>query len=96
MNEYYQHPQQTWNIAKCNKLANRTISDGLGTKYPGKGYLKNNEIGGHNGDLICRYNGGCEREGKWYSGEQFHLPIVPSDFQIVWITNWGWRIIRKV
>lgn len=83
----YRHPQETWDEAKCKKLAKRVATDGMGTKYPFKGYV---------GDMVfvaVRYNGGCVREGQWYQGEEWPMPILPSGYKIVQLPNWGFRIV---
>jgi len=91
----YQNPRQTWDAAKCEKLSKRWKRDGLGTKSHLPGMLDNRMIGSHNGELTERYNGGCEREGKWYQGETWDLPILAEGYEIIYISTWGWRIIKK-
>ncbi len=86
----FQHPQPIWDAKKCEKEAKRTAKDGLGTPYPFKGY-----IGCHPQWGVVRYNGGCEREGKWYQGENKPLPKVAEGFEIINVSTWGWRI-RKI
>jgi hypothetical protein len=83
----YQHKVENWDATKCDKAVNYEASDGLGTKYPFKGYL-----GTHFGPI--RYNGGCVRDGEWYQGENFPLPNIPKNFKIVYVMCWGWRIIK--
>jgi len=94
----FQNPQQTWDAAKCAKLVKRIKRDGLGTAHSLKGMLYNGEIGGHNGELQVRYNGGCVKgEGaneEWYQGEQWELPILADGFEIVYVSTWGWRIVK--
>jgi len=90
----YQHPQETWDAKKCEKLANRTLKDGLGTPYPGKGYLLSSEIG-HQHGLIVRHNGGTVIDGKWWQGEEWQLPIVAEGYEIITVPTWGYRIIKK-
>ncbi len=95
----FQHPQETWDAKKCERLVKRTRRDGLGTAHSLKGMLHNREIGGHNGDLQVRYNGGCVRgkgaDEKWYQGEEWQLPILAEGFEIVYVSTWGWRIVKK-
>lgn len=90
---FYQHPQETWDAKKCEKLAKRTAKDGMGTPYPFKGYIGSS--------ASCppafgpvRYNGGCERNGEWYQGENRPFPILAEGFEIVTVPSWGWRIVK--
>ncbi len=90
----YQHPQETWDKAKCEKLAKYRHVDGYGTKQSRKGYLGSSaSIPPAYGPI--RYNGGCEREGQWYQGENRPLPKVHEDFEIVYILSWGWYLRKK-
>jgi hypothetical protein len=61
--------------------------------------LYNGEIGGHNGELKVHYNGGCVKgEGKdeqWWQGEEWQLPQLAEGYEIVYVSTWGWRIIKK-
>ena len=91
--ELYQHPQVEWDRKRCEKLAKRIAKDSLGTKYPWAGHIHNGEIGGRQG-LIAQYNGGVVIEGKWWPGEQWQLPKLPEGFQFVYMTTWGWRLIK--
>lgn len=92
--EIFCHPQETWNEAKCAKLARRYARDGLGTKYPFPGYLGSSaSIPPKYGEI--RYNGGCSHDGKWYQGEFFPLPIIPDTYEIIVVRTWGWRLVRK-
>lgn len=92
--EYYVHPQETWDAAKCKKLANYTAKDGMGNPYHFKGYL------GSSASIPSRfgrttYNGGCVRHDDWYEGEEFHFPVLAEGYEIVAVPTWGWRIKRK-
>ena len=42
-----------------------------------------------------RYNGGCERDGEWWQGENRPLPKIAEGFEIVVVLSWGWRIVKK-
>jgi hypothetical protein len=85
----YQHPLQTWNAKKCEKLSKKKSPDA-----PFKGYLGSSaSIPPAFGAIV--YNGGCEREGKWYQGEFFPLPDIHKDFEIRVVPGWGWRIVKK-
>jgi len=95
--EYYVHPQETWDVATCRKKAKHTATDGLGTPYPFKGYI------GHDQYSVCgesygtkRYNGGCVHNGDWYEGEIRPLPIIPANFEIIYLLDWGYQIKEKV
>ena len=90
----YQHPQETWDAKKCEKLCRRVAKDGLGTKYPFKGYI-GDMIGHYHHGMIVRYNGGTTINGKWWQGEEWQLPSVPPEFEIITVPTWGYRIIKK-
>jgi len=83
----YQHPQETWDEKKCEKKAKHVAQDGLGTPYPWPGY-----IGSHYG--THHYNGGCDRDGEWYEGEHWSLPIIAPGYEITKTITWGYRIIK--
>ena len=87
-----QNLREMWEVKKCEKLCKHVHEDGLGTKYPFKGYV-GHLIGGMNGCLKVRYNGGCIRNDEWYQGEEWQLPIIPPRFKIVMRPTWGWQII---
>lgn len=84
----YQHKTEKWDAKKCAKMANYTAKDGMGTKYPFKGYLHPPTIEGQS----IRYNGGCIREDKWWQGEHFPLPKIAKGYEIVHVPTWGLRI----
>lgn len=84
----YQNKPEKWNQKKCEQSAKHIASDGLGTKYPFKGY-----IGNHYGEI--RYNGGTIKENEWWQGENRPLPIVHPDFKLTYRPTWGWQIVKK-
>lgn len=89
----FQNVAALWDTVKCEKMVKHTACDGLGTRYPFKGY-----IGSHYGPV--RYNGGCvktDEKGKeeWFQGEYFPLPIIAKGFKIIHVPTWGFRIIRE-
>lgn len=86
---YLVHDAEVWDAKKCEKAAKHTAKDGLGTKYPFKGYIGGQQYGKH------RYNGGCVRNDEWYDGEICPLPQVAEGFEIIHIPTWGYRI-RKI
>ncbi len=89
----FQHPQETWDLAKCKKLAKRVVKDGMGTKHPRPGYLGCSQPYSEYKFGDFRYNGGCIREAEWYQGEFFPEPIVAEGYEIVWVTAWGHYLI---
>lgn len=90
----FHHPQETWDEAKCDKLAKRYERDGMGTRYPFPGYIGSYaSMPPMFGEIL--YNGGCVHNSEWYQGEFFPLPILPDNYEIVSVLNWGWRIVRK-
>jgi hypothetical protein len=94
--QYYTHPQETWDEAKCRKMARTTQKDGMGTPYPFKGYIPQSGsalvIQGGYGKQ--RLNGGCVHGDNWYEGEERLLPIVAKGFKLVRVPTWGWRIVE--
>lgn len=89
----YQHKQEVWDEAKCKKAAKHIASDGMGTKYPFRGFIGPFTAYDHYG--VTRYNGGCERDGEWRQGEFRPLPQVHQDYEIVHRSSWGYVIQRK-
>jgi len=63
--EYFQHPAETWNKQKCEKIANSIAKDGLGTPYPFRGYIGSSTSTPPKYGSV-RYNGGCIRNEEWY------------------------------
>lgn len=91
----YQHPQERWDAKKCERLVKRIAKDSLGTKYPFPGYVSYGELGGHYvHGMSVRYNGGCIREDEWYQGEEWPMPLLPDGFKFVYVTSWGYRLIK--
>lgn len=90
----YVHKQETWDAAKCAKMARRIVKDGLGTPYPFKGYI-DSDTGPYPIGVTIRLNGGCVHDGTWYEAEMYPLPQVAEGFEIVHVPRWGWRIVRK-
>ena len=87
----FNHEAEVWSAAKCERMANRVATDGLGTKYPFKGYIGSTaSIPSTYGTTI--YNGGCIHNEEWYAGENRPLPILAKGFEIVVVPTWGWRI----
>jgi hypothetical protein len=94
VDNYYVHPEETWDEKKCAKLAKHYASDGLGTKYPFPGYLGCSTSGYPRFGRI-RYNGGCVRNDEWYAGEEIPFPKIPESYEIVVVPSWGWQIRKK-
>ena len=76
--EFFQHPVETWDTKKCLKMSRRTATDGMGTPYGFKGAVP--EL-----PKTQRFNGGCCRNGVWYPGEEFQLPILAAGFSWVYV-----------
>jgi hypothetical protein len=93
-NNYYVHPQETWDKAECEKRAKHYASDGLGTKYPFPGYL-GSSASARSRFGRTRYNGGCVIDEEWYAGEEIPFPAIHEDYEIVVVRTWGWRIRKK-
>jgi hypothetical protein len=85
---FFVNDQETLDAKECKKRAGHLARDGMGAKYPWKGY-----IGNYFGKT--RYNGGCVRDGEWYSGEVFLLPIVADGFEVIHVPHWGYRIVES-
>jgi hypothetical protein len=84
---YYRPAPEYWDARTCERKAKHTAKDGLGTKYPFKGY-----IGNHYGKT--RFNGGCIRNDKWYEGQVIPLPVIAPGFKLVHKLTWGWQIVK--
>ena len=94
MNDIYQHKPQVWDKTKCERMAKRVATDGMGTKYPFQGYI-GSSASRPTAYGTERYNGGCIRNNTWFKGENFPFPILAPGFEIVVVPTWGWRIIKK-
>lgn len=93
MGNIYQHKQETWDRAKCERMARHVAKDGMGTPYPFKGYI------GSSASVpvafgLQMYNGLVERGGGLYAGENFPFPKLARGFRIVHVVSWGWRIVK--
>jgi len=86
--KYYKVPVETWSAKACAKAANAIWRDGLGTPHHTKGL----QCGRQSGPI--RYNGGCIREGEFYYGECYTLPVLAKGYKWEMIPAWGWRIKR--
>ena len=92
----YQHPQETWDAAKCRKLAKKRWKNAFGDSMaPWPGFLPSQipsqspfQFGEH------RYNGGCWRADQWWQGEEWPMPILAPGFEIIHVTSWGYRIVE--
>lgn len=86
----YRHPQETWDSAKCAKVAKGIIRDGMGTPYP-RGHFHHGHYahGAH-----VTYNGGTVINGDWYPGESWPLPIVADGYKIEH-TSLGYRLVKS-
>ena len=85
---YYQNPVQVWDADKCKKMVRRVLKDGMGTPYP----FKEATLQAEAYDATVRYNGGCIRNGEWYVGESFDLPILAPGYMWEKVPTWCWRI----
>ena len=82
--KWYVHKPEIWDAKKCHKKARHLAKDGMGTKYPWRGYIGQ--------FTITPYNGGCTREGEHYDGEIFPLPFIVDGFRLVKRLSWGYFI----
>lgn len=89
----YEYERECWGPKTCKRVANRVARDGMGTKYPFKGYL---------GSSACipatfgltRYNGGVSIDGRWYQSVYRPLPKVADGYRIIVVSSWGWRLVH--
>ena len=89
----FQHPQETWDNKKCAKVAKSNPKNAFGDAY-GKGYIGSSaSIPPAYGKI--RYNGGCERNGEWWQGENRPFPKVAEGYEIISITGRGWFLRKK-
>ena len=86
MKIYYNHKPDIWSASKCARLAKANPKNALGTS-DGIGYV--GHLFGHyaHGSGTIDYNGGCIRNGQWYDGEHFPLPIIASGYELVRIAG---------
>lgn len=88
----FTYPRETWSIEQCNKKVRYTATDGMGTKYPFKGYI------GSSASMptaygLEKYNGGIVIGDEHYDATYREFPILPKGFEIVVVPSWGWRIV---
>ncbi len=88
--KYFLNPPQVWDAKTCERMAKRRVKDGYGNSFP-KGHVPQPSPLGWG---YVRYNGGCWREGEWWEGEVFPVPIVADGFQIINVPSWGKRIVK--
>jgi hypothetical protein len=85
----YMYPKEVWDAKKCERLANATQTDGLGTPYGFKGYV---------GNIVptsVDYNGGTSINGDWYQGVIYLRPHLAEGYEFVIVPTWGLRIVKK-
>jgi len=90
----YTHPQETWNEAKCSKMARYAPKDHWGNRPP-KGIIASYSSPYPQYGQTRRYNGGKIIEGKLYDAEQVPLPLIPKNYEFVPVVSWGIRIQLK-
>lgn len=91
----YIHPRETWTEPQCAKLVKRRTKDAFGTLHPFPGFVST-AAGGYPGPgQTVYYNGGCIREGEWYNGEYFPLPIIPEGYDFIDLPTWGIYLRKK-
>ncbi len=90
----YNYPAEIWNAAICQKKAKHLAKDGMGTKYPFRGYIGSSASrpSAYGTEI---YNGGCIHGNEWYNGENRPLPTLATGFKIVVVPSWGWRIVKS-
>jgi len=89
----YDYPAEIWDAATCEKKAKHLAKDGMGTKYPFRGYIGSSaSVPAAYG--VTRYNGGTVIDGAWYDGINRPLPTLATGFEIVVVPSWGWRIVK--
>lgn len=86
---FYTHPQEIWNDAKCSKVANSRRKDALGTRHPFKGFVSSSSSSYCELGQSVRYNGGCIRNGEHYAGETKPLPQISENFRFIIRPTWG-------
>lgn len=94
LGQYYQHPREVWDTAKCAKIVKAREKDDCGAQHPFPGLVA------RFGSAYCgygqkvRYNGGCIRNGEHYSGEEKPLPEIPRGFKFITRPTWGIYLVR--
>lgn len=88
----FKYPRETWSVEQCNKMVRYTASDGMGTKYPFKGYI-GSSASRPAAYGVEKYNGGIVIDNEFYDATLREFPILPNGFEIVAVSSWGWRIV---
>lgn len=92
----YYHPQETWDEDKCAQIVGSFARDPAGTLLPVRGLIgypaSRSNYGSRYGRVV--YNGGCEREGRHWDGEEFPFPILPAGYSVRMADGWGYQLVR--
>jgi hypothetical protein len=83
MKPLYTYPQETWDEAKCKKVAKSK-----------KGLIASSSSSYAEYGQTVRFNGGCIREGEHYQSEHRPLPKVPAGWGFKQVLSWGTYLVR--
>jgi len=90
----YKYDQETWDEAKCAKVAKRRGKDAYGTRHPHAGVVQPSGCAvTHYGRQI--FNGGTIIDGEWYKGYEREFPSIPDTYEFYPIVSWGIYIRKK-
>jgi len=89
MEPLYIYPQETWSVAKCEKVAKHRGRDGCGTIHPYKGLIAGSASSYPQYGQTIRFNGGTIIDGELYQAVCKPLPKIPDSFKFVYRLSWG-------
>lgn len=94
--DYFTYPQETWDAAKCAKVARSNPRNAFGDRNPWPGQIACHSSTCAEYGQTIRYNGGCIRDGEWYAGEVRPLPIIPAGWEFLNRPTWGTYLVKSV
>ncbi len=95
MKNLFTHPQETWDEAKCAKVAKSYHHDGLGTAESRPGRIAGSASVYPEYGQTQRWNGGfIAPDGEHYRAEHKPLPKVPEGWGFEQVTSWGTYLVR--
>ena len=90
----FTHPVETWDAAKCEKVAKHRSKDGCGMLHPYPGRIAASASSRPQYGQTVRYNGGIVIGGEWYEAEAVPLPLIVPGFAFLKRVSWGTYLVR--
>jgi hypothetical protein len=91
----YSYPVETWDAAKCAKIAKRRGTDGMGAKHPYSGLIAGSASTSPEYGQTIRYNGGTVIDGEHYDAVHRPLPQIAPGFAFLKRISWGTYLVKE-